>query len=246
MDVVVTIEGERRFTLRSGERLEFGREEVEASITDGDRWVSRHHGTIAADERGWSVEAVGSRCGVVVYDTETPSRLHIARGVGPVTMPFAAAAVVVEARGRRHVLFVEGPGAPGWSGAWASVLGETQGEGRVPPGLGTVGPWEGVRWLDRRTGRPLRWYQTLVAMCEPFFATPPVEEVPTDAELADRLGTTAAVVRKRLMGELRDELGLDAEAPHVRRTIVAIAIAQGLVTRDDLRVLDEPGDPSSP
>jgi hypothetical protein len=79
----------------------------------------------------------------------------------------------------------------------------------------------------------------LVAMCEPSFGPTSPTTIPSDAELAERLGTTANVVSATYMKEVREALGFDKYEPSLRQTIVAVAIAQGLVTVDDLEVLDE-------
>lgn len=223
-----------------GHPLVFGRLPGPGQLALDDTRVSRRHGEIAATAAGtWTVTATGSHAGVAVYDHETPSRLHVPCGVGPVLVPFARASVVIEIEEQRHAFTVSAPGLAGWSGSWESVLRAT--EAPVDPSVTQIG-WDGVRGRDERTGRPLRWFQTLVAMCEPYFADPPEERVPTDDELARRLGTTKNMVQSRLIGSVRDALGFDTYTPQLRQTMVSIAISQGLVTAADLAVLDIAGD----
>jgi hypothetical protein len=99
-------------------------------------------------------------------------------------------------------------------------------------------PWDEVRWKDSRTGKPLRWYQLLAAMCEPFLDGSPHPAVPSRAALAQRLGVSKKVVEGRLAAEVRDELGFDSYSERLSETMVSIAISQRLVTPSDLAVLD--------
>lgn len=235
MSVRVWVSDEGPLVLEAGEDLPFGREEGAAQLAPDDPTVSRRHGVIHASEGSWGVTATGSRLGLVLYDQETPSRLHVPRGAGPVAVPFARCSLVIESRHARHALTVHGPGAAGWTGAWSSVLTGSADEDAT--GM-TVSPWAGVRWRDGRSDKPLRWYRTLVALCEPYLSDPPEEVVRSDAELAARLGTTANVVQSRLIAEVRDALGFDRFTPQLRQTLVSVALSQGLVTRDDLLLLD--------
>jgi hypothetical protein len=171
----------------------------------------------------------------VIYDHETPSRLLLSRDVGPVVVPFASASVVIEVKLRRYAVTVDGPGAPGWAGSWASAIGD--GVQAPAPGETHI-PWE-IRWKDPSTGKPLRWYQTLVAMCEPFLRNARDPLVPTNAQIAHRLGTSENVIGKRLMDVVRDQLGFDRYTPNLRQTMVSIAISQRLVTVADLSVLPD-------
>lgn len=234
MAVTVQIGDRRPVSLSPGAQLVIGRDDGPGQVGADDRTVSRRHGVIAAADSHWTVQATGTRSGLVVYDHETPSRLLISRGVGPVVVPFASASVVIEVRLRRYSVTVQGPGAPGWAGSWASA--RTEWSDAPAPGETHV-PWE-IRWRDTSTGKPMRWYQTLVAMCEPFLLHVPDAVVPSDAQIAQRIGTSVNVIQSRLMGEVRDQLGFDRYTPDLRRTMVSIAISQRLVTAADLAVLD--------
>lgn len=234
MTVTVQIGDRRPVPLSPGAQLVIGRDDGPGQVGADDRTVSRHHGVITAADKHWTVQATGTRSGLVVYDHETPSQLLISRGVGPVVVPFASASVVIEVRLRRYSLTVQGPGAPGWSGSWASA--RTEWSDAPAPGETHV-PWE-IRWRDASTGKPMRWYQTLVAMCEPFLLHAPDATVPTNAQIARRLGVSTSSVEKRLMEQVRNGLGFDPYGADPRRTIVSIAISQRLVTAADLAVLD--------
>ncbi len=182
------------------------------------------------------MQATGTRSGLVIYDHETPSRLLLSRGVGPVVVPFASASVVIEIKLRRYAVTVEGPGAPGWAGSWASTIGA----GAEPPAPGeTHMPWGDIRWMDPATGKPMRWYQTLVAMCEPFLRQVEGAAVPTDAEIARRMGVSVGSVRSNLVGDVKRQLGFESYTPNLKQTMVSIAISQRIVTVADLAVLPD-------
>lgn len=233
MTVVVDL-GRGPLELASGDVLAFGREPGPGTIGADDRRVSRHHGDLEARADGtWSVTSRSERIGLVVYDHETPSRLHIPRRVGPVVVPFAHAFVVIEVEHSRHALEVTALGLDGWKGAWTSShLSVTGGDTELA--------WDGD-WGRTRHGQPRRWYQALVALCEPQLADPPDPRVPSDIEVADRLGVKPSYVAKRLMTDARQALAFDSFTPNVRQAMVSVAISQGLVTPADRRFLDVTG-----
>lgn len=211
--------------------LAFGRNADDGLIGADDRRVSRHHGDIIAGEGGtWSLTSHG---GVVVYDHETPSRLHVPRGIGPVTIPFAKATVIIELRDTRHAFTVTSSGLPGWDGSWASVAAA-----RVPTPAGpdaTELAWEPAFGRSRKN-QPVRWYQALVALCEPTLRGDGAA-VPTDAQVARRIDVST-VRAGRLVTQARDALGFEPRTANLRQAMVALSIGQGLVTPRELRVLD--------
>lgn len=242
MSLTLWIDGSEPVVLEPGQHLMCGRAPGPGELAADNTAVSREHVAIRAEADRWSISTVGRYAGVVVYDHETPSRIHVPRGVTDLPMPFASASVVIEIRQRRYPIRVEGTGAAGWSGAWRSIRDQ---EVAPAPNAATATEteWDEVRWQNRRNGRPLRWYQTLVAMCEPFFAQPPVEVVPSDAEIARRLGVSENMVQSNYIGQVRDALGFGSYSTQLRQTLVSVAISQRLVTVDDLRVLDEVPEP---
>jgi hypothetical protein len=150
--MTVTIEVGNRDPYGSlpGAQLVIGRDAGPGQLGAEDRTVSRRHGIITAAQDHWTVQATGTRSGLVVYDHETPSRILLSRGVGPVIVPFASASVVVEVRLRRYAVTVEGPGAPGWAGSWASAIGD----GADPqPRARRICPGRSVGRILRRAGR---------------------------------------------------------------------------------------------
>lgn len=237
MAVEVTLDDGRVEVLAVGESMDIGRAAGRGRLGGDDRRVSRRHGVIAALEDGtWTATATGTLAGLVIYDHETPSRLHVPAGVGPVAIPFARSSLVVEVREQRYACSVVAAGLTGWTGSWASVLGASARP--RDKGTNTQVAWDDVRGRDPRTGRPLRWFQLLVALCEPRLGDPPEDRIPTDDEVAARLGVTPNRVGSRLVGRAREELGLPSYTPQLRQAMVSIAISQGLVTSHDLVVLD--------
>lgn len=224
-----------------GGSLAFGRAEGPGQLTPIDRRISSRHGLIEVGDAGWAVTATGSYHGVTVYDNESPSRMCLPAGAGPVIVPFAWAVIAVEVQSDRYTLEVRGRGASGWSSGWATTARQLAHAEGDPLLSATVPVWSGTRWTDRR-GRVLRWYQTLVAMCAPRFLVPPQERVPTNAELARKLGVKQSVVENHYLEQVRDRLGFNKFDDQTRRAAVVIAISQGVVTRNDLVVLELPGD----
>jgi hypothetical protein len=240
--IVVRV-GDVETRLAGGEEFWFGRDAGQGQVTADDLAVSGRHGCILATAAGWSVRSTGSVHSFAVYDCDTPSRLFVPRGAGPIEVPFAAAMVVIDVEYRHYAIGVTSAGATGWAGNWTSL--------RVgPPGgeQGTVAAWNAAPYADRN-GRVLRWYQVLVAMCEPRLRLPAdrrEERIPTNREIAARLGISIHVLENHHIDRLRRELGFSTYTEQVRQAAVLIAINQGLVTTADLDLLDRPSsDPDS-
>jgi hypothetical protein len=224
-------------TVLPGEQIDFGRAPGPLQIAEREDRVSRVHGTIHCEAGRWLVSSAGTFSGFVVYDCETPSRLNIPVGAGPIMVPFAWSIVSIEVLGDRHVLEVRAPGSPGWESSWASVLDDARKLARSA-GSHTRPLWE-TRNITDRDGRVRRWYQALVAMCEPRLRTPPVERIPTDAEIAKRLGISPKTLEKH-RERIRVELGFAKYDDQTRLAAVVLALGQGLVTPKDLVYLELP------
>lgn len=229
---------DRVIELSEGEELPFGRSPGRGQISESST-VSSVHGVIHVESESWSVTSTGRFHGFTVLDVETPSRLVIPVGAGPVRVPFARAVVAVELERHRCLLEVDASTAcaEGWEGAWVSYPHRRAGV--APAGGQTVLAWESARFVDR-TGRPLRWYQVLVALCEPRLRLPAAEReerIPTNQEIARRIGVTVGVV-ERYLDQLREALGFPRYSEQMRLGAVLLAISQGLVTPSDLAVLD--------
>lgn len=213
-------------TLLAGERLEFGRRKGPGQITETDRTVSDHHGTIRHDGDSWSITSTGSYLGASVHDVATAASFELSVGVGPVTVPFANAIVIVAGRDSRHALTVRGP-----------VLGGLE------PSL--VGSGSTIPIVDRSIclgsdGQPLRWFLTLIALCEYSLTNPglSVGSVPSDRELQSRLGIRSSTL-ERALTRAREELGFAPHTPQLRVVMAITAIHQGVVTPSDLQYLDD-------
>ena len=237
--------GERCQLITPGERLEFGRAEGPGQISESSA-VSSVHGVITASEGSWSVTSTGRFHGFSVLDVETPSRLVIPIGAGPVTVPFARSVIAVEVEHHRYLLEVDARpfAAQDWAGAWTSYLNRRPGQAD-DESSGTSLAWSGAHFVDRN-GRPLRWYQVLVAMCEPRLRLPASsreDRVPSNKEIAARLGVTVGVIENHHLDRLRSELGFPRFSEQMRLGAVLLAISQGIVTPADLAVLGQSGSP---
>jgi hypothetical protein len=241
MTILVRIE-EREVHIPVGSTLTFGRAPGPLLLGVGDDRVSRQHGLIGCASSYWYVQSVSPHYGFAVYDCATPSRLHVPPSAGPLTIPFESAIVAIEILGSRHHFQVQGAGSPNWEANWAPhvrKISRPTGLTREEAGR-TRYVWNDVS-LRGRDGKVLQWYKALVAMCEPRLQSPPVERVPTDAEIARRLGISPKTLEKH-RDRLRDELGFNKYDEQMRLAAVVLALGQGLVTTHDLHVLDLPGD----
>lgn len=241
--------GDRDIMVVPGDPFFFGRDPGPGQITLDDRSVSGRHGLIESKGDGWQVSSLGSLHSFSVYDVETPSRLFVPLGAGPIRVPFARAIVAVEIRDRRHVLAVEAPGAHGWADSWRSVRDMShplrkdadEADASVrPPSHTTELMWTPAQFFDRR-GNIRRWYQVLVAMCEPRLRMPAElreEKVPSNKQIARRLGISDRTLEKHL-DELRQHFGFDTYTDQMRMAAVVIAIGQRIVTVADLDILEQ-------
>jgi hypothetical protein len=228
--------GETAVSVEPGQTIDFGRAPGPLQLAANESRVSRVHGSIEATPTGWVVTSRGTFSGFTIFDCETPSRLYIPLKAGPIEVPFAWAIVAVEVVGDRYCLEVTGHGAQGWESSWGSVL---------HPQHGSLGVLTQPLWENRKvTGadnKVLRWFQTLVAMCEPRLQTPPIERVPTDIEIAKRLQISPKTLEK-YRDRIRRELGFAKYDEQTRLAVVVLALGQGLVTPNDLVYLNLPAE----
>ena len=244
--------GDREVVLVPGEELPFGRAPGPGHLSLSQA-ISKVHGVIHAGPDSWSVTSTGRYHGFTVLDGETPSRLIVPKQAGPVTVPFAHAVIAVEVEHHRCVLEVhaDAAGAPGWAGAWVSYLNREPAV--AADGSATNLAWAGARFVDR-AGRPLKWYQVLVAMCEPRLRLPASsreDRIPSNREIAQRLNVSLGTIENHHLDRLRRELGFPRFSEQMRLGAVLLAISQGIVTTADLPLLDidggdGPGDGTPP
>ena len=225
------------YRLAESKPFQFGRADGPGQIGADDRRVSQVHGSVVDLGSGWALLCSARLSGLTVYDCDSPSRLLLPPQSGPVLIPFAHAVVAVEFKSIRHHLEVDSIGAPGWTDGWRSSAVEVSDE----PADATIHPHFDIRFFDR-TGRPLRWYQTLVALCEPRLSNPPDERIPTNREIAARLGVTQSMVENHYLDRLRRELGFSKFDEQSRLAAVVIALSQAIVTRQSISVLTMQGD----
>jgi hypothetical protein len=235
--VLINIE-ERQVQLAVGESLTFGRALGPLHIAPGDDRVSRQHGSITSTETHWEVTSISPHYGFTVYDCQTPSRLHIPPGAGPIVIPFSTAIVSIEILGTHHHFQVSGGGAEKWASHWGPHIRKVEPNVQDVPDGGTRYVWDDVRFRGR-DGQVLQWYRALVAMCEPRLVNPQNERIPTDAEISKRLNISPKTLEKH-RDRLRDELGFNKYDEQMRLAAVVLALGQGLVTAQDLVVLDSP------
>jgi hypothetical protein len=234
---ILTIENSNeQVAIPAGAQLAFGRGEGPLQIAVSDDRVSRQHGIIGNAGLNWYVQSTSKFYGFTVYDCETPSRLHVPPNAGPLFIPFGWAIVSIEVLGDRYCFEVRGEGAVGWNGSWATHLREQARPVTREMTGQTRYAWQGLN-VRGRDGKVLQWYRALVAMCEPRLANPPVDRIPTDSEIARRLGISPKTLEKH-RDRLRDELGFNKYDDQMRLAAVILALSQGLVTAKDLFVLE--------
>jgi hypothetical protein len=239
--VTVTIRiDEREVQIPVGSSMPFGRAPGPLLIAPDDDRVSRQHGLIGSAGTYWYVHSVSPHYGFTLYDCDTPSKLYIPPGAGPLTVPFSSAIVAIEILGARHHFQVQGAGCANWASNWGPhVRVVTKPTTREEDGK-TRYIWNDVS-VKGRDGKTLQWYRSLVAMCEPRLQNPPIERIPTDAEIARRLNISPKTLEKH-RDRLRDELGFNKYDEQMRLAAVVLALGQGLVTAQDLIVLDIPSE----
>jgi hypothetical protein len=241
--VIVTVTNPRSpglvSSLEPGMTLDFGRTIGGVGRISEHGEVSRHHGTVVASDDGFAVISTGTHSGFVVADRTTPSRLFVPCGVGPVSVPFADASVIVEFGEEYDYLDVRVTGsdaADRWSSAWGPEMRERLADAarHKQAGLVTAPPMSAVRWR-MANGKPYAWFDTLVAMCEPALGVGPAG-TPTNRQLAARRQVKLRVI-ERHVASIHEAFGFDTDDKGARYVIVQIAIDQGLVTRADLAAL---------
>ena len=131
MGVVVTVTNPQSpglvVSLEPEMAMDFGRAVGGVGRISDHREVSRTHGTVVATHAGFAVISTGTHSGFVVADRTTPSRLYVPCGVGPVSVPFAEASVIVEFGDAFDYLDVTVTGsdaADQWSSAWGPEMRE--------------------------------------------------------------------------------------------------------------------------
>ncbi len=219
--------GEAHHQVEVSQEFLFGRDPGPGQLAIDDTTVSRVHGRITNLDDRWIVASTGSYLGFLIHDLDSAATLEVPAGVGQLSVPFRSAMVVVPAR-RRHLFTVTSPHnheSDDADGATPTTVAATE---RVVPQSACFD----------RDGRPLRWFQVLVALCEPRLTT---ERggflVPTDQEIRRRLGMGSSAF-DRAFARARQELGFEPYTHLVRVAMATTAVHQGIVRPEHLVLLN--------
>lgn len=215
------------FFVDPGDTFAFGRSEVLGILGEGDSTVSRTHGIISNYADRWEVTSTGSYFGFLIHDVESAATLEVPVGTGPIGVPFNSVVIVIPAR-KRYVLTVDAPHRqPEFRPAQTGSTAATE----------QIVPEEAC--FDGK-GRALRWFQVLVALCEPrlLLERGPVT-IPSDAAIRHRLGMGSSSF-DRAFARARSELGFERYTPLVRVAMMNVAIHQGVVRPEHLALLPDP------
>ena len=243
-DLVVEFIGEERL-LSPGEELTFGRSAD--LVVDDNRYLHRLIGRFTWSNGMWWLVNTGSSIALRLDDADGPSYARVAPG-STVPLSFETATLSFEAGGRpyelRTELLVDSP----------LLTVDVMGAGSDDTG-GHVDP----EATTTAGSLPLNDEQRLllVALCEPWLRDAASNELPTNRQLAMRLGWTITKFNRKLdwlcqkyatagVTGLRGSSDLLARDRRVR--LVEHALDASVVTAADLVLLDSPtgGDPCLP
>jgi hypothetical protein len=241
MGVIVDFSGVGGSTVKllPGQTVRFGRAPGPGQIGSGsDRSVSYEHGEVRCDEHEWQVSSLGSLYSFNIYDTESSSRLLVPLGHRVLSVPFYRCVLCIEIADRRWPITVQSVGSRKWN--------PTNGSHFVPTNGTRIDPIHDNMRFRTKGGRPLRWYQVLVALCEPRFLAPHKNSlaiVESRIKLAERLGMQSTDhLDSEYLPKIRDLFGLQEFSGSfslLAESVSTIAVAQGLVTYSDLKIIDE-------
>ena len=229
-DLVVEFAGDER-VLTPGDELTFGRSAD--LVIDENRYLHRLIGRFAWTNGMWWLANTGSSIALRLADADGPSYAKVAPGTSvPVT--FETSVLTFEAGGRPYELrleqLVDGP--------------------LFAAGDDVSGAFEGIDLEATTTtgSLPLNDEQRLllVALCEPFLDDTGANELPTNRQIASRLGWTITKFNRKLdwlcqkyanagVSGLRGSSDLLARDRRVR--LVEHALDAGVITPADLRLL---------
>ena len=228
-DLVIEYVDEAR-TLNPGDELTFGR--AADLVIDTNRYLHRRLGRFSWHGGVWRLANLGSSIPLTVSDNRGPSFTKVAPGT-TVALSFASATIAFDAGGCNYELLVE--------------IGD--GDDDVDPALAESEEWPG-EVTTTAASLPLSEEQKLllVALAAPQLRDPAaVLELPTNRQIAHQLGWTITKYNRKLDGlcvkfaaagvsGLRGSI--DALARDRRVRLVEHALHAGVVTADDLPLLD--------
>ena len=211
-----------------GAALVFGRSAD--IVIDDNRYLHRHLGKFVYYDDIWWLQNLGSAITITVVSEDTDSSVSVGPG-DQIPLSFARANVRFKAGAASYELHVFVEGAA--TGAEVDI-------GEIADPVETVSFGDVPLTEDQKL--------LLVALCEPRLLDPrAAEALPTNRELADRLGWSAKKFTRKL-DNVCDKLRR-AGVPHLhgggagsaydrRRALIAHVLANQLVDRDDLALLD--------
>ncbi len=234
-DLVVEFIGEEH-VLGPGDELTFGRSAD--LVIDDNRYLHRLIGRFTWSNGMWWLVNTGSSIALRLDDADGPSYTRVAPG-STVPLSFETATLTFEAGGRpyelRTELLVE---SPLLTVDVMSAADERDAGGHIDPEATTTAG-----------SLPLNDEQRLllVALCEPWLRDAASNELPTNRQLASRLGWTITKFNRKLdwlcqkyasagVTGLRGSSDLLARDRRVR--LVEHALDAGVVTAPDLALLD--------
>lgn len=195
--------------------------------------LHRHFASLTVLEHGWELAAESNQLRMEVVDVGTGALLHTAIPGYP--------AVLVRSPKVRIVINVD-PKSP--IAVEVSDLREHIGQA-----VALKSPLEGDRTVPVHLSPGS--FRALVALCEPLLVDATSADLPTDAQIANRLNRAGVEEReqnprnvRRRLDAVRDRVGLGAdegpgsEIRNARLLLAKYAVDRGIVTRADLAVLE--------
>lgn len=220
--------------LHKGESCTFGRgpgSDVDVGLAPDDRAVSRMAGVIEARGRHWRITNPSRNKTYVVEHTDRiPGYVQVRPGMRQLVIPFETARVRIPGGRQEYTFLVMAPEQGPMPGP--EVLGKRP----TPPDATT----EGVYRLDPWN----TYFRVLVALCEPQLRGSPVAVVPTQPQVAERLGLSRPAVSAHIEYLLNQKLRIGSQGRSAgldwrTQTLVDYALRFGLVTSEDLRLLPD-------
>jgi len=235
-DLVVEFVGDER-VLSPGDELAFGRSAD--LVIDDNRFLHRLMGRFTWANGMWWLANTGSSIALRLADTSSSSYAKVTPGAS-VPMTFETAVVSFEAGGRPYELRLELLVESSWLGHHG-----------LTSAYGSGDEWPDPEATTTAGALPLNDEQRmlLVALCEPWVAERGASELPTNRQIATRLGWTITKFNRKLdwlcqkyagagVSGLRGSSDLLARDRRLR--LVEHALDSGIVTSDDLAVLPAP------
>jgi hypothetical protein len=232
-DLVVEFVGDER-VLSPGDELTFGRS-ADLEIDDN-RYLHRLIGRFTWANGMWWLVNTGSSIALRLADARGPSYAKVAPGA-TVPLAYETAVLTFEAGGRPYELHLE-------------LLVDAPGFGLDPMPAGALDDEVDLEATTTAGSLPLNDEQRLllVALCEPWLDDSSSNELPTNRQIAARLGWTITKYNRKLDGlcvkfAAHGVSGLrgssDALARDRRLRLVDHALHAGVVTPADLALLDD-------